>query len=125
MRIRLLTKYVKDEEIDEKLRERAPVLLDVNLATKPDAVDVDMEPESFEDQLNNLVEKMSASMKMPLELTELSLSLEKLLGSQEASDHIDELAPQLFPLFFELLNIRQNCFKSSVCLWSFTNNVFI
>lgn len=124
MRVLLLSKFVGEEEIDEALCEQAPQILNVELPTDDDQMLEEQKSESFEDQLNNLVEKMNASLNIPSELTGLTTKLQTLLTSSDAAENIEELAPQLFPLFFELLNVRQNTFKKSVSFSHFTACLF-
>jgi len=113
VRIRILVQLVEDSEVDEELKERAPKLMNVKLPSEEDKLNAEEEEESFEDQLNNLVDKMNAAMEVPSKITELSISLEKLLTLSDATEQIEELAPQMFPLFFELFSIRQRTYEDS------------
>jgi DNA repair ATPase RecN len=112
-------KLVNDDEQDEDLQNRAPKLLNVVLPSEADKALAEQEPQPFEEQLNELVEKMNASLKLPAKLTELSSLLEKLLNSENASEQIEELAKQIFPLFYELFNIRLRAHKTSVRLQNY------
>ncbi|KAI6182851.1 hypothetical protein M3Y97_00425200 [Aphelenchoides bicaudatus] len=73
----------------------------------------EQEAKSFEDKLNDVIEKMNESLKIPNKLTELSSSLEVLLASEDAAEQIDELAKQIFPVFYELFNVRMRSYKDS------------
>lgn len=114
VRVRVVKKLVEDDEVDEKLRERAPKLFNVQLKSEEDVKIADQEPESFEDQLNNLIEKLNASLTIPTELAGLSSNLETLLNLPDAAERIEELAPQMFPLFFDLFAVRQRTYKDAV-----------